>query len=251
MDKFNLPGLVDACTWVGNWPFMNLRNNTLDLLKKKLSQQGIVKALVSPLNAIFSQDPVLSGQLVLNADPDYFIPVPIVDLSRENWTDAIGWFEHGIKVVKLLPNYHMYSLVDNIKKLVLETQKRNVVISVQIKMQDPRGQYRLLKVENTDLNDLLSVVKKYPDQKFLLNGMYPNEIAPFTGFDNVRIDTSALEGSDIYKTLTDQYPLKRFVFSTHTPLFFPEGNLFKIGCSDLSDQQLRSIGADNIIQFIE
>ena len=117
-------------------------------------------------------------------------------------------------------------------------------------MQDQRGQYKLLKVDNTDLDDLLCVVKKYPEQKFLINGMYPNEVKAFTDLDNVRIGTSAIEGCDIYRTLVEKYPSNRFVFSTHTPLFVPEGNLFKIRCSSLSEQQRKWIGSENIMQFL-
>lgn len=249
MEKFNLPDLYDACTWVGNWPFSTLRYHTLDTLKKKLMELGIKKALVSPLDAVFSHNPILSAQAVLDADRDFFIPAPVVDLSRENWTDMIEWPD--IKVVKLLPNYHMYSLQETIGKLIQETQKRNVVISVQVRMQDPRGQYKLLKVDNTDSSELLSTVKKYPDQKFLLNGMYPGEIGKFTGLENVRIGTEALEGSDIYRTLVENYRSDRFVFSTHTPLFFPEGNVFKLAYASISDEQKKALGGENLKNFIE
>jgi predicted TIM-barrel fold metal-dependent hydrolase len=101
-----------------------------------------------------------------------------------------------------------------------------------------------------DVKELERVVKKYPDQKFLLNGMYMGEIRPFANMDNVRIETSALELNDVFRSLTEGYPQDRFVFGTHTPLFFPEGNLFKLGYASISDQEKNRIGRENLSRFL-
>jgi predicted TIM-barrel fold metal-dependent hydrolase len=251
MMKLNLCGLYDASAWVGNWPFVPLRYNTQDALKKKLSEQGICKAILSSLDAVFSQDPTLCAQEILRADREFFMPAPVTDLSRANWNECISWMDRNdVKIIKLLPNYHMYSLEEQIDKLVEETVKRDAVISVQVRMQDARGQYPLLQVKDVDVKELERVVKKYPDQKFLLNGMYMGEIRPFANMDNVRIETSALELNDVFRSLTEGYPQDRFVFGTHTPLFFPEGNLFKLGYASISDQEKNRIGRENLSRFL-
>jgi hypothetical protein len=76
MMKLNLCGLYDASAWVGNGPFVPLRYNTQDALKKKLSEQGICKAILSSLDAVFSQDPTLCAQEILRSFNTFFKASP-------------------------------------------------------------------------------------------------------------------------------------------------------------------------------
>ena len=241
------PELYDACTWVGDRPFGFLRYNRPDTLKEKLSRMKIVKAVVSPLNSLFSDDPLIENRSIVEVDRDFFIPAPVVDLSRANWTKIFDFIDrYNIKVVKLLPNYHMYRLRDVSEELLRETTKREICVSIQVRMEDERGQYKPLNIKAVDINDVVDTVKKHTGQKFLVNGMYVNEIKDLANFENVFIDVSAIEGSDIYKTLCDKNLLKRVVFGTHTPLFFPEGNVYKLSFASINDEDKKKVAMENL-----
>lgn len=251
MNNLNLPVIVDTCTWIGNWPFKTLRYNTADALKEKLISQGVKKAFVSHLGSVFSSDPVEFNEFLPNCDKSFFVPVPITDLSRRNWDKIIDFSDmHDIKAIKLLPNYHMYKLEDEAHKLIEYTDKRNIILSIQVRMEDERGQYKQLKVQAVDIKDIASVASKYPEQRFLLNGIYMNELNQIAELENVYIGISSLEGSDIYKSLSEKYNISRFVFESHTPLFYPEGNTFKLGCASISDQEKEHISNKNISKLI-
>lgn len=253
--------IIDCSTWVGNWAFYYLRYGKLEILKERLEKYNISKAYVSPIEAILEQEPTRANNALFesidklnnikNENPDerYFSPVPIIDLSICNWQEMIDVFtkRNDVKIIKLLPNYHMYDLTEDALKMLVEyTLKYNFIISIQMKIEDTRGQHPLMKVPDVQIEKVVKVISNFPEQKFIINNGYINDVDQVLySFDNVYADISSVETQDILSTLSKRHGTKRLLFSTHSAFYYPEGNLFKLAYSTLNKEDLNKIAYEN------
>jgi len=250
-----LTGLIDVCTWTGKWPFQHLRYAELGALKRKLNECGIETAFVSPIEAVFEQDPMRANRQLLQdirrANGRLFSPVPVVDLSYGNWREAVelAAAEQRIRMVKLLPNYHMYPLDETtLTPLIEAAGERHLAISIQVRMEDPRGRYPFLEVESVDVAALIKTVSAFSDQLFVLNNCYRRELdAVLVGLPNVYVDIASLEIQDILRYLDQRHGLERFLFATHCPFYYPEGNLNKLRYADVAAAKVDAVARRNCL----
>jgi len=249
--------IIDFSTWIGNWPFICLRYKELNDLKQKLQSLHVVKAFVSPIEGILEQDPARANRKLLqDIDGSFFSPVPIIDLSYANWKET---FESVMKdsrvvMVKVIPNYHMYNAAayDNLARLAELAIKSNIIICIQMRIEDPRGQYPLMKVCDVDKEQAAIIISMFPEQTFILNNLYINEIAQFLkAFDNVYVDMSSIESLNVLKALYNEFTLDRFLFSSHCAFYYPEANLYKLKFSELNINEIDKVAFKNAEQIFE
>ena len=95
---------------------------------------------------------------------DGFFSRSVIDLSFNNWEEIVELAvrRNDIRIVKLLPNYHMYELTEG----KLAKQSTGLSISDHINSNENRrlkGQYPLMKAPDVDVisNKVLS---GFPDQ---------------------------------------------------------------------------------------
>lgn len=246
----NINRIIDFSTWTGNWPFMHLRNSGLDDLKKKLESQNIVKAFVSPIEGILERDPMRANKKLLqDIKDDFFSPVPVVDLSYANWEEVVDLAikDTRVKMIKLIPNYHIYELSEEIlEKLVKLTMPNKLIIAIQMRIEDTRGHYPLMKVPDVDLLSTVRVLSNFPQQTFILNNVYWGQIAPFLhSLNNVYVDISSVECLNVLHALHDTFSLDKILFSSHSAFYYPEGNVFKLKYSDLDLAEIEKVAYKN------
>lgn len=250
---YNIRKIIDFSAWTGNWPFVFLGNSTLDSLKKKLEAQNIVKAFVSPIETILERDPMRANRKLLSdlhdCNDDFFSPVPVIDLSYENWTEIaeLAVKDKRVRMVKLIPSYHNYELTnEKLKELVDITQKNKLIIALQMRIEDTRGQYPLMKIPDLNILSIVRVLSAFPDQMFIINNLYYSEVPPVLhSLNNVFIDISSIEWQNVLHLLHDSYTLDRFLFSSHCAFYYPEGNTFKLKYSDLEESELDKVAFRN------
>ena len=238
--------LVDLSAWTGNWPFIHYKNGELKALKKKLKSLNVEKAFVAPIEGILEQDPMRADKNLLDClEDDFFSPVFIIDLSYRNWQECMeaAVNDGRVRMVKLLPNYHMYAFEEEkMEKLVDLATRNNIVISIQMRVEDKRGQYPLMKVEDVHAHEVIRALAGFPQQRFIVNGILLHEIQiMMPSLDNVYMDISWLERQDILEHLYKTYTLDRFVFSSHSPFFHPEGNVYKLKYSRVPMDEIEKV----------
>jgi hypothetical protein len=243
MSMKKLTELIDMSCWTGHWPFIHLRYGNLAVLEAKLRSLCVTKAFISPTEAILEQDPIRANLALLDmVNNDIFSPVPVIDLSYRNWEENLTLVIHDsrVKMIKIIPNYHMYKMYDeDMGSLVEYTRHKNLKISIQLNIEDPRAQYPLLKVERVHHLDVIKTLSRFPDQIFLLNGVRMDDLPYYMeSLTNVYIDIAWLERQDILAYLHENYTLDKFLFASHCPFFFPEGNINKIKYANLRDGEI-------------
>ena len=246
----NIKNIIDFSSWTGNWPFAYLSLNDLESLKSKLQSQNIVKAFVAPIEGILERDPMRANKKLLeDLKDDFFSPVPIIDLSFANWEEIVelSLKDGRVKILKLLPNYHMYQLSEEIlSKLVNLTLKNKLLISIQFRVEDTRGQHPLMKIEELNALHTARILSYFPEQTFILNNLYLGEIAPLLhSLENVYVDISGLETQNVLRNLNKTFTLDKFLFSSHSCFYYPEGNIYKLNYSDLQNEEIEKVAYKN------
>ncbi|WP_135553533.1 amidohydrolase family protein [Paenibacillus cymbidii] len=249
-------GLIDVSAWTGNWPFTKLRYGGLPELKVKLQSLQVARAFVAPIEAILEQDPSRANKELLAATDDpFWSPVPVIDLSYANWQETFAYAANDsrVKMVKLLPNYHMYELSESkLQPLVALARQRSLVISIQIRVEDVRGQYPLMKVADVDVLQAANIALRFPEQPFLLGNLHAAELREaLRAADNVYADLASLEQVDIVKEVEERYPAERVLFATHSPFYFPEAAVYKLRLTEAGPDTVRAIGSANARRLFE
>lgn len=252
----NVRGVIDFAVWTGQWPFLPLRHTRLDELREKLESLGVRRAFVSPIEAMFQQEPgTPNKQLLADVKDDYFSPVPILDLSLSNWRRLVDLYisDGRVKMVKLLPNYHRYPLDEaTLEPLVDIASAHRLLVSVQIRFEDRRGQHPLMQVPDIHIEHVVKALSYFPQQLFVLQNLYSYELnAVLHSLDNVYFDLASLEAPvDVLSQIKKKFTLNRLLFSSHSPFYFPEGNLYKLKFSTLGEEDIAQVARGNAARLL-
>ena len=242
--------IIDVSAWTGRWPFIRHRFAELPALREKLESVNIKKVFLAPIEAVLEQDPTRANAELFGMVKDgFFSPVPVIDLSYGNWEECFKRFtgDERVKMVKLIPNYHRYSLLcpetDEFIKLV---QERKLIISVQVKVEDPRSHYPLMKVPNVPRAEVVQALGKYPEQEFIIHCLTVSDVKGYMdGLKNIYLDIACLETRDSLAYMQEYYTLDRILFASHCPFYFVEGNINKLTYSALDDDEVDKVAYRN------
>jgi len=241
--------IIDCSVWTGEWPFHHLRYRETQPLRQKLQSLHVSRAFVAPLNAILEEDPKRADlELLKNIDDPFFSPVPVIDLSFANWRETLDQCLHDarVKTIKLIPNYHNYGLTEDILAPLIAALSRKIIIGIQVRVVDTRGQHPLMLVHDVNVQNMAKVLSFFPEQKFILHNLFFGEVPEFHHFlPNVYFDLASLETQDILKKMHGQYTLDRFLFSSHAPFYYPEGNINKLVYADLEPGLMEKVAYKN------
>lgn len=253
----HLNKVIDMAAWTGNWPFLKLRYTELPALKEKLQSLNVQQAFVAPIEAILEQDPIRANKTLLEATQgdDFYSPVLIVDLSYANWPEVVDLAvqDGRVRMVKLLPSYHMYDISEHtLEPLVKLTQQHKLLISLQMRVEDKRGMYPLLNVNDPDIVRVVKVLSYFPEQLFVLSNPVISELAQvLNSVDNVYVELASLENMDVTLHLKGLYTLDRIVFGSHAPFFIPESVLSKLKYTDATQDDVEQIASRNAERLLE
>jgi predicted TIM-barrel fold metal-dependent hydrolase len=243
--------VIDVAAWTGNWPFLKLRYTELPDLKAKLQSLNVQQAFVAPIEAILEQDPIRANKELLAAtlDDDFFSPVLVVDLSYANWQENVELAvkDGRVRILKLLPNYHMYEVNEtNLEPLVKLTMQHRLIISIQMRVEDRRGMYPLMMVEDLDVVRVVKTVSYFPDQLFILSNPATGELGQvLNSVDNLYVELASVEHADVLNLLKDTYGLNQVLFGSHAPFFIPEAEIAKLKYTDVTQEDVEQVAYAN------
>jgi len=248
--------LIDVHTWLGHWPFQPLHPRTPAQLARHLTAEGIDGACVASLDAILYPDPHLGNEALLPQLQRYpnLLPVGVVNPSLGNWRETLeaGVERWGAKLIKLLPNYHGYPLdAPFVEELRQEALKRGVRLAVQVRVEDERNQYPLMKIPNVDLASLIAFAQRVPEEPVLALGAYFHEAVELVrATPNVLVDLSGVERLDTLRSFLREAPAERMLFGSHTPFFYTRAAVMKLHDAEVDEAVKQRIAAGNARRFL-
>lgn len=178
---------IDINSYIGHWPFRNLKYNTLEGLDKLASEYGITHMVVSNINGFFYKDANMANLELLEALEAYkgttkFLPLAIVNPTYACWEeDARDNIAKGFAGFEIAPLYHRYGLPKEdgarnfapAKKVFALAEELGVPVRICASIENFRGRSEndtYLNIESADYVKLLSYSKAVP---VFMTGFHP------------------------------------------------------------------------------
>lgn len=249
----SLKMLIDVNVSFGNWPFQKFLLDTPGKLAKHLKGEGISHALVSSTESVFYPDPDVYNKILFRKLRPYLflIPIPIINPSLSNWKENFKRYKK-IKAVKILPNYHNYSLsAKSVNELMNELAKRKIPLMIQMRLEDERNQYPLLKVPGVNYKEIIKLANRFPRAPILcLCPYFPEAVSLVKETANVYVDIAFVERLNTVATLLKEIPASRILFGSHTPFLYTRSAMMKIKTADISRKDAQAIMFANISHLL-
>jgi predicted TIM-barrel fold metal-dependent hydrolase len=246
----------DANTWIGRWPFAFCDAHTARSLKTHLAKHGIAHALVSPFDAVFAPEPGPANRMLLATTRGVkgLEPVPVINPALANWFDevAICASDERVRAVKVLPNYHNFSLsADCVDELIEELQVRGLKLIVQMQLVDQRHEYHAMNLKPVPTDELAALLKRHRGFSVMASGlMRPDLLKLAPRFSNLVCDLTFAEWHDTMEHLLAKVSVKQLVFASHTPMLITAAACAKVEASQLSKTQQAAVAAGNLEKFL-
>ncbi len=246
--------MIDCNCFAGPWPFRALPAAAPTEVAALLLDAGFSQVLVSPLEALFFEDPQVANERLAALLPagDPLLLCAVVNPTLANWerSRAAAHRELGAKAVKLHPNYHAYAAGDAPTRALLEAAARaGLPVVIQLRMQDTRSQHPLCKIPDASAEAALEAAAAVPAARVVLGGIRFGEVtalaARIRALPNVWVDLSQVEHADGLRQTVEAVGADRLLLGTHAPLFNVRSALLKLDEGLLNDNERAAITRGN------
>ena len=227
--------LIDTSAFIGPWPFKHLPAHTAVTLQRQLAANGVTRALVSHLGAVFDSDPMPANRTLFQATHrrHALVPVPILNPNLAAWPEHLEECctrVPTLRAVRLLPSYHEVDFKSpRLKALVAAVAARGLRVILSVRLVDHRLDYFALKIQPLPLPRLNAWLKAHPTLQPLLSGLTLAEAqALVRAKRNFACDISFVEWLYSLETLVKQGAKSQLVFGSNTPFFVTQANVAKL-----------------------
>jgi predicted TIM-barrel fold metal-dependent hydrolase len=244
---------VDVNFATGKWPFRELPKLNSEALK----QLGITRAITGSLEALLTRDvAAVNARLVAvcKASGGVMLAAGTLNPRLPAWREDLRRCreEHGMKVIRLHPNYHGYQLDEPLFAEMLDAiLEFGMAVQIVAQMEDHRTQHPLVQVAPVDLKPLHDLLQARPKARVMvLNTNATMITTALRGCVSLWIDCAMIEGVGGLENTLKIWPIEKLCLGTHAPFFYPESSLLKLVESDLSKTQMTSMTAVNARAFL-
>jgi predicted TIM-barrel fold metal-dependent hydrolase len=248
--------MIDVNVYLHHWPFRRLPADEPEALVAKLRAAGVTQAWCGSFEALLHRD-VAGVNTRLASDCRKFgsgllEPFGTVNPTLPDWPDDLCRCRelHGMRGIRLHPNYHGYKLDDpRCGELLAAAAEHKLIVQVTAMMEDERTQHPLVQVPHVDASPLVAQLQQHGDLRVvLLNGFRNAKVDVVDKLAATRrcwFDIASKEGVAGVESLVKQVGYDRVLFGSHAPLFIHESALLKLKESPLAGMQLAAIARGN------
>lgn len=249
--------VIDTNVSLFRWPFRRLPLDTTDKLVAALRGLGVRRAWAGTFEALLHRD-LRSANTRLATEcrkHDLLTPIGAMNLSLVGWekdlTDIVH--NHRMPGVRLLPNYHGYSLASaEVAKLFGAAAEHGFFIQIVAALEDVRTQSGLVRAPDTDLTPLSGQLDRHPDVRVQILNLrrLPRNHAELAE-RGVCFDISRIDGTDGVPALIRELPDGHVMFGSHAPFLIPAAALIRVHEADqLSEAQVAAVYSGNAARFL-
>ncbi|HIE14424.1 TPA: metal-dependent hydrolase [Candidatus Bathyarchaeota archaeon] len=248
--------IIDFNAYLGGWPFRRLRYNTPESLITLMDKAGIDCAVVSSSSILYRNahegNLELAEQISRVNDSKRLVPFAIVNPSYSGWKEDVHECVNklNMKGLRIHPNYHDYKLNDDCAtELFKVAYDMNLPVSIVLRMEDERQHHWLVRVPPVPVYDIIEVINRFPDIKFILTYIHYREVEPILNAcpdkENFYIEITSHYLFGAYpnqlQLLLNRIGADKILFGSGMPLKYPEAALIKIQCLDISSEDKEKI----------
>lgn len=252
--------ILDCHAHVGHYPWRSLRHNTGAGLLELMDGEGIDCAAVSSINALFyrnCQDANEELASEVEGRRERLLPLatlnPAYPRCEVDFERCFG--QLAMRGLHLCPTYHGYELDEpRSLELIGRAAARGLPVFVQVRIEDPRKQHRLLQVGDVPVEQMASAARKLPQANFVFLDI-GTEIETLMsllepGVRNVYVDLCRFEVFSYWRQslgwLVELLGADHVLFGTGMPFDVPRISKVKLEALELSVQDLARIGGANL-----
>ena len=166
--------IIDINSFLGHYPFRSLPFHTVDKMLAAMDRNGIGRAVVSSLHAVFYRDAHRGNQELFEetkAQTSRLIPVATVNPKYVGWerdlAEAIETWK--MKIVTLVPEHHGYSLGDEVGRAALaRIAEYGVPLMLTQRFEDRRQRHHWDRAEDLKPEIVIEAARTHPELRFLL-----------------------------------------------------------------------------------
>ncbi|MSU51403.1 MAG: metal-dependent hydrolase [Opitutus sp.] len=231
--------IIDVNASLGHYPFRRLRFNTAEKMIGLMDRNGIDRAVVSSLHAVFYRDAHRGNEELFEETKAHgarLIPVATVNPKYAGWerdlAEAVGRWK--MKIVTLVPEHHGYTLTDEHGRAALaRIAELGLPVMLRQRFEDRRQRHVWDRAEDLAIAPLLDAARAHPKLKFLL--------VNWLGLDGQKLVAAGLKGrclidfarlQVIYRKevpkLIETMGVESIAFGSHLPFDYVGPSLVKL-----------------------
>lgn len=239
--------LTDCHVYLGQHPFRDLQDGKT---VERLLQRGVTAAWAGAFEGLLRRDvAAVNRELARRCQNSILRPCGTINPTLPDWQDDVRRCAegHGMRVLRLHPNYHGYTLESSVLRelLALATTHR-LLVQIVAQMEDERTQHPQVRVAPVDLRPLPALMRELKDTRVMvLNANAAMVLRHLQDCPNTWLDFAMIEGVGGVETLLKTWPVEKLVFGSFAPVFYWESAWLKLRESALKDEQLRAVQAGN------
>ena len=236
--------IIDINSYLGHYPFRSLRCTTAEKMLGAMDRNGIGRAVVSSLPAVFYRDAHRGNQELweeTQAHAARFIPVATINPKYVGWerdlAEAIETWK--MKAVTLVPEHHGYSLGDEVARAALaRIAAYGVPLLLTQRFEDRRQRHHWDRAEDLKPEVVLEAAGAHPTLKFLL--------VNWINLDGPKLAQAGLKGrclvdfarlqvaqQEEVPKLIDALGVEAIAFGSHLPFDYVGPSLVKLANVEL------------------
>jgi len=168
---------IDFHTYIGHWPFRQLRGNTPAGLVEYMGRFGIDQTVVANINGVFYKNTQPANEELAEAIkpfPGRFIPYAVINPTYPDWEYDLEVCHRklGMKGLRLYPQYHDYALTDaRLVKLLERARGLKLPVAFSRWLVDDRQRSWMDIGGEQTLDKLIPLIKDNPGTFVLLNAL--------------------------------------------------------------------------------
>lgn len=237
--------MIDTNVYLSRWPGRRLPLDETALLVERLRARGITQAWVGSFDAVLHKDmTAVNARLAVECAEyaEVLLPFGGINLALPDWQGDVSRCaeQHGMRGLRLHPNYHGYTLEDArfVELLHLAIEHR-LIVQIAVRMEDDRTQHPLSRIPAVDLAPLPALLKAHPAVQIeLLNSgrdVTPAILSQLAECPNAWIEFAMTEGVGGVGQLAKQFSFERILLGTYAPFFAVESSILKLEESEFGD----------------
>lgn len=243
--------LIDCHVYLGSNPFRSLEGEDTGAFAQRMMRRGVTEAWAGAFEGILRRDVAeVNRQLAEKCHGHAMLrPCGVINLALPAWQDDVNRCaeQHGMRVVRLHPGYHGYTLESPaFRELLALSVKHRLVVQVVVQMEDQRTQHPQVQVPPTDLAPLRAAMKGTREARvMLLNANAAMVLRYLQDCPNVWLDFAMIEGVGGVENLLKSWPAGKLVFGSYAPVFYWESAQLKMQESALPETTARAVHSEN------
>ncbi len=249
--------LIDINTWVGHWPFRQLRHNTPAALVRRMDKKGIDNAVVANINAVLYRSPhPANEELARNTRRvrDRLLPFATLNPKFPGWHEDLRRCAEDLELcgLRLYPQYHDYCLTDpEALDLIDAATELDWAIQVPMRIEDRRTRHPLDLARDLGQADITAALSVRPKVKWMiLNalGLIPSQLPEASDLVDRSRMASVLQRT--VQELIDSAGADKPAFGTGMAFKVPDPALLKIDVLDRPKTVKERIGWKNAARML-